>query len=398
MTKQKLNHVSVELEFNNFKTIENTGFARGVCRVAYAGKNRNYSDISKDAFEKAEKTVYGIPVVGNWLGDNFGGHDIIIETKGNEISFKDSTIPFGFVPQDANPRWESVEDENGNTKNYYTVDVVLWHERYHDQVQFIIDNGARQSMEIMVTDGDWDDNWDYFNINDFYYSALCLLGKDEVNSSKDVEPCFEESDVTVGQFSMSDKFKKDVFAIRSAFEGGENMAEKDTKAEVVEVEMTEEVEEVADVELDVVETEVEMTQDVEVEEIKSYEIEFKEMTNKYNLLSDEYDAQKVEFDNLIIERDELQEYKNSKESEIIEAQKNELIEDYSLLLSEDEIQIAISNRDEMSYADVELELSKAFAKKSLEQAKSKNVSKKDNTVVFEVKSTETTKEKSKFAI
>lgn len=386
----------MDLEFSKFQVIENTGFARGECRVAYAGKNRNYSDISKEAFEKAEKTVYGIPVVGNWTGDNFGGHDIIIETKGNEISFKDSTIPFGFVPQDANPRWETVEDENGNSKNYYTVDVVLWHERYHEQVQFIIDNGARQSMEIMVTEGDWDDNWDYFNIDNFYYSALCLLGKDEDkdgNKGKDdVEPCFEESSITVGQFNMSDRFKKDLFAIRTAFEGGENMAEKDTKIEVVEADI--EIEEVEDF----VEVESIEVADVEVEEVKSYEVEFKEMTGKYNLLSDEYDALKVEFDNLVIEKDTLQAYKDEKESAILEAKKNEIIEDYSLLLSEDEIQIAVSNKEDMSYEDVELGLSKAFAKKSLEQAKSKSVSKKDNTVVFEVKPSEATKVKSKFAI
>ena len=227
MNKAKLSSISMPVKFENFQPINNNGFVRGECKVAYAGKNRNYSNISKESFEKAESTVYGIPVVGNWLGDNYGGHDILLETKGNEVIVKDNTTPFGFVPQDANPRWTTVEDENGNSKNYYTVDVILWQERYPEEVQFIIDNGANQSMEIMVTDGSWDENWEYFNINDFYYSALCLLGKSVTeNGEGEVEPCFEQSEVIINKFNMTDKFKKDLFAIKSAFEGGENVDKK----------------------------------------------------------------------------------------------------------------------------------------------------------------------------
>lgn len=396
MTKENLNHISVDLEFSKFEMVKNTGFARGQCRVAYAGKNRNYSDISKEAFDRAEKTVYGIPVVGNWLGDNFGGHDMIIETKGNEVSFKDSTIPFGFVPQDANPRWESVEDDNGNSKNYYTVDVVLWHERYQEPVQFIIDNGARQSMEIMVEDGEWDDNWEYFNVNEFYYSALCLLGKDEdkdgIKGEKDVEPCFEESSVTVGQFNVSDRFKKDLFAIRDAFEGGGDVGDKDTK----KTKNVKEPETDKDIKTNNDKKEVKDVKNPE--DTKSYEVEFKEITEKYDLLSEEHDELKIKFEELTAERDELQEYKDAKENEMLKIKKNEIIEDYSLLLTEDEILIAISDKESMSCVEIESELSKAFAMKSLEKAKSKKTNKKDSEVIFEVKPDETTKKKSKFAI
>lgn len=392
--RQKLNHVSVGLEFDNFNVIENTGFARGECKVAYAGKNRNYSDISKDAFEKAEKSLYGIPVVGNWLGDNFGGHDVIIETKGNTVSFKDATIPFGFVPQDANPRWESVEDENGNTKNYYTCDVVLWYERYREQVQFIIDNGARQSMEIMVTDGEWDDDWDYFNISDYYYSALCLLGKDENDTANDVEPCFEGAEVTVNNFNYNEKFSKVIDEMKSAFKGGENVGEKKTKKledtkkpEIEETNMSNE------------EAKAEERKEVEeTEKVNTYELEFKEMTRKYDKLSEEYDTLKTQFDELTVEKETLQKYKDEKESEILEGKKNEVIKDYSLLLSEDELSVAIQDKDNMSYADLEVSLSKAFAQKSLEEVKAKNTSKKDTEIVFEVKNNKQTKEKSKFAI
>lgn len=412
--KDKLKYASVSVNFSDFSPTDNPGFVRGVCKVAYAGKNRNYSDISKEAFENAEGSVFGIPVVGNWLGDNYGGHDILIETKGNDIVFKDKTVPYGFVPQDANPRWVDVEDENGNSKSYYTVDVVLWQERYPEEVQFIIDNGANQSMEIMVQDGDWDDNWDYFEIKDFYYSALCLLGKDEdedgVKGDNDVEPCFEDADVTIGEFSMSDKFKKDLFAIRTAFEGGEKVEdEKTTTTEIeefeediedveteeeiieenpVEIKKEEESEEVGEVEIaeDVVDGEEETIE----EEVVDYELKFNDLKLEYRELA-------IKVESLEEENKTLSQYKEEKEQEILDTQKDNIISDYALILDEDEISLINSKKSEFSLVELESELSKAFAKNELDKAKSKKTNTKEE-IVFDVKNRESKVKKNKFAL
>lgn len=407
--KNKLKHTSVSVNFSNFELTDNPGFIRGVCKVAYAGKNRNYSDISKEAFESAEKSVYGVPVVGNWLGDNYGGHDIVIETKGNTIEFKDNTVPYGFVPQDANPRWEVVEDENGNSKSYYTVDVVLWQERYPEEVQFIVENGARQSMEIMVTDGDWDEDWDYFDINDFYYSALCLLGKDEnadgSRGENDVEPCFQDADITVGQFSMSDKFTKDLFAIRSAFEGGEKVEDvKNNEVEIEEFEdeIVEEVDPVIEVEAEIDEVDEEVE---EIEEVEEVEAELSEgnveedidYESKFNELQIKYDEIVSKTEELESENKSLAEYKEERESEILEAQKDSIINDYSLILDEDEISLINSQKSELNLSELESQLSKAFATKELEKARAKG-SKVKEDLVFDNKNKDVKTKKNKFAL
>ncbi|HKM45894.1 MAG TPA: hypothetical protein VJY12_10615 [Dysgonamonadaceae bacterium] len=415
--KNKLNHTSVSVNFSDFKPTDNVGFVRGVCKVAYAGKNRNYSNIPKEAFELAEPSVFGIPVVGHWIEDSskehggkFGGHDVILEEKGNKVTIKDSTTPFGFVPQDANPRWETVEDENGNSKSYYTVDVVLWQERYPVAIQSIIDNGSRQSMEIMVKDGDWDDNWDYFDINDFYYSALCLLGKDEnadgSRGEDDVQPCFEESEVTVGQFSMSDKFTKDLFAIRSAFEGGEKVEDvKNNEVEIEEFkdEIVDEIEEVEEVEaeLDGVEDEVEEVEEVEaelsediIEDIVEEDIDYE---SKFNELQVQYDDLVAKVSELEDENKSLAEYKSERESEILDAQKDSIINDYSLILDEDEISLIVSQKSEFNLSELESELSKAFAKKELEKARAKG-SKTKEDIVFDNKNRDVKTKKNKFAL
>lgn len=389
MDKQKLNYASFDIKFDNFQPIKNTGFVRGECKVAYAGENRNYSNIPKEAFENAEPTLYGIPVVGNWLEEeeNFGGHDLLLETRGNKLVIKDTTIPYGFVPQDANPRWVAIEDENGNTKNYYTCDVILWYERFPKQVQFIMDSGTNQSMEIMVEDGEWDENWEYFLINEFYYSALCLLGRERDSNGnkgeKDVEPCFEDAEVVVNEFGFSKDFNAKVEEMKNAFEGGEIAEMNKTDKKEFEIKEENKIEEVKD----------------NKEQI-TYEKEFKAMTDKYDLLLVDYKALQEKYKILETEVNKLKEYKNNKESEIIAEEKAQLIKDYSLLLTEDEMSEIVEKKDELSYKEIQIELSTIFSNKSLElvkEEKSKK-SKDEETIVFESKATEEKKEKNKFAI
>jgi len=213
MEKKEPKTMRFKVEFGEkFETIGNSGFKMGKCKIAYAGKNKNFSDIPREAFEKAKNTLALIPVVGNWVGADkggFGGHDISIELQGNNIDFKPLTIPYGVVPENNNAQWIEVADENGNMKLYYETDVVLWYDRNPEQVQFIIDNkGVNQSMEINIINGKWSEDYKYYEINEFEYSALCLLGRDNDNPENSVEPCFENAEVTIAQFGLDkDEFK-----------------------------------------------------------------------------------------------------------------------------------------------------------------------------------------------
>jgi|LSQX01.3.fsa_nt_gb hypothetical protein len=363
--KIKPNVVSMAVTFDNFQPINNTGFVRGQCKVAYAGKNRNYTDIPRTAFDSAESTIFGVPIVGNWLEDihNFGGHDLILETKGNKLSIKDNTVPYGFVPQDANPRWEEIYDENGNAKSYFVVDVILWKERYPEPIQFIIDNKVNQSMEIMVKDGEWDDDWEYFVIHDFYYSALCLLGRDisdnGVKGEDNVEPCFEQAEVEVVDFSMNQDFKNTFAELKQAFERG-----------------------------DIVDNPV------------TYEAEFKALATKFEKLNKQFADLQAEHNQLKQDRDELQAYKDARELEILKSQKQEIINEYALLLDENEMQEVIENQDDYSLDELKFQLATIFADKSLEQAKQKNSKSKkdDDIVVFDNKQPSEKPKKNRFAI
>lgn len=169
-------------------TIEkiNEEFSKAECRVMYVDANRNGSFIEKQVVEDAIPTIYNIPVIAEVLykdGEkDFGTHGGKIVIDSNGVSIEQTTVPYGVVPESANPRWEMVDN-----KEYLVCDVILWTGRYSDmEILSEDENQSRpQSMEINVLQSFTDDDG-YENIQDINFSALTILGAE-------VEACFEEA-------------------------------------------------------------------------------------------------------------------------------------------------------------------------------------------------------------
>lgn len=205
----------------------NKSFDIGRLLIAYHGKNRNGSDISKDAFERAAKTMFNCPVVCNYdpVDDTIGGHDCaVLKTEDGGLRIVNKTVPLGVVPESSEWSWETVTEEDGNTHEYFSADVLLW--KRQDAYRKIKNDGiCGQSMEINVLDGHQDKDRGCFVVEDFEFTAFCLLGED-------VEPCFESASLelyTCDDFSgqmaeMMRDFKENFTYIHSA------MAEKNIEA------------------------------------------------------------------------------------------------------------------------------------------------------------------------
>lgn len=165
-------------------TEANPSFDKGKLRIAYTGKNRNGSFISKEAFERAIPSMFGTPVVANYIREEneIGSHDgEFIDTEDGDIKYVNITQPVGFVPPGAAWEWEVVNDKSG-IHQYLTTEVILW--KRQEAYEKIKENGITdESMEITVERGQMCD--DYYNIEDFYFTAFCLLGT--------AEPCFESA-------------------------------------------------------------------------------------------------------------------------------------------------------------------------------------------------------------
>lgn len=346
-----------DMKFQVTGNMNNEGFAYGRLQIAYAGDNRNYSSIAREVFDKATPTLFGTPVVGNWLGNNFGGHDVIIETKGNEWIVRDKTIPLGFVPESSNVEWEEVQDDNGNTKLYITTDVVLWEHRFPEEVAFIRENGINHSMEIDVKDVDWRDDG-YINIKDFSYNALCLLGVDTPSDPEgNVEPCFEDSNL---ELNYSKDFINELNAMKKAFNFTDN-SQKNGGDQAVEI--TKEQYDLIKAELDTAN---------EALRVKSEEMVKLEET--YNALVTEKEAMEVELN-------ELKEFKNSIDQAEVEKEIEEVKDQYSMLLDEK----TITDEVEKFSTPTELRdsLARIYAQKTIEElSKSDNSDKKSGVYTF----------------
>lgn len=193
MTTRKL--LDFNASISDVKQV-NPLFSTCKVRVLYTGRNRNMSIISKDAVEKALPTLKNIPIVGEFseASNDYKGHGGAIDL--DSYKFIHTTKPYGVVPESATYEWVDVKG-----KEYLEINgCYLWTGRYEEAFS-VVENGKGQSMEIEVTDGRWDDSEEAYRIDNFIFSALCILGDD-------TEPAFEDANITAYSLDK-DSFKQE---------------------------------------------------------------------------------------------------------------------------------------------------------------------------------------------
>ena len=360
--------------------------------VQGVGKNRNGSYMSKENIEKALPTLNYCPVVGHIIEytDNdgnkrryIGGHDYEID---DNWEFKNLTVPYGVVVENSYD-WETV-NEYGTDVEYLTANAILWTGRYPELKECIYsdDTWFNQSMEINIGEGKYrplDEDSNYTEFLEWDYSALCLLGKADENStnghtdsSEHTEPCFISSRVLPVEFEKSE-FEMIMTEMKQklsqCFDNQSSNSEVDNKDkidgkedEVVENEKEEVIETVEEVNEDtnteseneevqedekVVEASVEETveETVEMSELDSLKAEYEEYKNSHSHTNEEFD--------------ELQKYHDDAEFEKIHAERETMLSDekYSVLAENEAFAELKKNMDNYSLADLEKEAKVIFA-------------------------------------
>lgn len=345
------------LKFNSIvKDVKkiNPLFSSATVYTLYSGVNRNNSHMSKSVIENSLNSIFNIPIIGEFLEgkNNFGGHGGKLEITDTDVKYVSTTKPYGVVPESANIYWEDVTEKDGSVNEYLVVEgVYLWTGRY-PELSVILEQGRmNHSMEIEVNNGAFAiiDNQEVFEIKDFTFSGLCILGIDKGDNPDDhVEPCFESSSIIVNYSLDKDKFKKEYsqmlaelkFSVIDSKGGNENLEKEkqefeevvtdEIKVEETVVTETEEVfEETAEVEIEEVseikvEETVEEPTEVETEEV------FEEITVESEVLEDVVDEmEKIteEVIDLVVEAEELQ-------INEFEVKFNDLSEQYKSIQSE----------------------------------------------------------------
>lgn len=212
---------------NNF---DSTKFLKLRMRVCHDGINKNDTYFSLDSINKAQKSIYNIPILARVIQNEngeyqFSGHDMTIETNAfdeNDIKFIYQEVPIGFIPEDCN---YSVEQENG--LNYVYVDGYIWKE-YSNYAQEIIerDKEVNLSMEINVQFSQpitFENGEETISIEDYSYTAITLLGND-------VEPAMNNACAKLVTFSIN-KDRNDIIKemdkeLKQIFENSDNTNNK----------------------------------------------------------------------------------------------------------------------------------------------------------------------------
>jgi len=147
MTKkiEDLENIKVSYSIIQDKLYKDDRFTSGRIRVMHAGLNRNKTYFSRETAEKLVRSMRGMPVTGkyNYLKGDFESH-------GKLFGAKDGPTPYGFVPFDAEYRWEAVQEE-GETIDYLSIEVAMWTKKYPEIGQFI-SQSKNQSMELVPDD------------------------------------------------------------------------------------------------------------------------------------------------------------------------------------------------------------------------------------------------------
>ena len=130
MENIELKSIDMTAKFSKFQVI-NKDFTRCRCNIFYTGRNRNYSDITKEALQKFinRKGYANVPVVAHLFKDDngnyrVGGHDSKIILSSEGIEFIDETVPFGVIPEDCNPSMDLITERSGEQREYFSVDVI----------------------------------------------------------------------------------------------------------------------------------------------------------------------------------------------------------------------------------------------------------------------------------
>ena len=172
----------------------NASFDRGVLAIAYHGKSRNKTFISKEDFEKAIPTIYNCPIVCNYnrAKDSIGSHDMEVVNDDRGLRLVNLTTPVGVIPESAKVWWEEREDANGETHEYMMTDALIW--KRQEAYQHLLENGVTdESMEIKIASAKREDDG-LLHIYSFEFTAFCLL--------ESASPCFEGAGLEL--FSAND--------------------------------------------------------------------------------------------------------------------------------------------------------------------------------------------------
>lgn len=361
--------------------------------VMHDGINYNGSKFTLQDMKRAEESVKNIPILGYVLRDtdgnlyDFDGHNMETRIKDGDKGFEIETYylekPIGVVPESCNPRYEEIDG-----LNHLIVDGYIW-KSYSNGSYKLIENSSFKgvSMEIEVLDGNWNELENVYDITDYRYTGITVLGdmvKPAMGDTCKIQKysaCADYKDALADIYreiyslerkedNMEEVKEEVVVETQQEPEIEEVVESEETKEEVVEAEEVTQTEEIVE--------EVETPEETEVvEEVK----EESETLDVFAELLEEVPGTLKEVADMITEKfsmineelKTLREFKSKIDLEELKGQVDEISNKYDLDVDTTELKEKAITKD-ITLEQFEKELKVLFAEKVLENGKfSKNV-------------------------
>lgn len=173
MDKESYYSIPVEIYGDRVEYSQTLSKAR--CRTFYKYGNRNGAYITDEFAKKLIATMPYAPIKGIYEDGDYTDHG----------SANDEGRIYGVIPKENNFAWEPHLDDDGITREYACVDVILYTGIYKEAEEII---GKSQSMELYRPSikGEWQiiEGQPYFCYTDGCFLGMQVLGDD-------VNPCFE---------------------------------------------------------------------------------------------------------------------------------------------------------------------------------------------------------------
>jgi hypothetical protein len=334
--------------FATFTDIEpslNPSFHKAKTRIMAIESVANRCNFSTDSVVQSLPTLKNVPIVAQYSDEtgNFKGHEF--DVRGSAL-----TYGIGVIPESAEQWIEEVE-ENGEVKKYLCSDVLLW-KRQKKEFEFIKDHkGLSVSMEVMITDANFDDN-EILNIDSFYFTAVTVLGIG-------VTPAFDSANIT---FAKNEEQIKEMMFELNNFEREENTmpqagkefeeqqsAEQPQETEPVQPQETEQQEEPK-------EPEVDYKKLLEEEQVESGRT-IRELTQERDVLTQQLQQLKTdsakELKDVMAELEELREYKHNIEKQKRQVAIDNVLENFKDLQETDDFKELIKRVDDLTPEQLE---------------------------------------------
>lgn len=164
------------------------------CRIFYKYANRNGTFITDEFADKLISTVSYAPVKGIYEESDYEGHG----------TSRDQGRIYGIVPENPNFAWEKHTDDDGVTREYACVDILIFTALYEEARDIV---GKSQSMELYGPSIKY--HKQNFNGQTYIvYDDGCFLGLQVLGDH--VEPCFEGASF----YSLRDQLENTIFQLK----------------------------------------------------------------------------------------------------------------------------------------------------------------------------------------